>query len=133
MNQVTFDIEYKIERNHWWFEGRRKLLRSMLLSITEFKKNCLALDVGCGTGANLRVLGSSGFWGIGIDHSLYALALVRKKGDFPLLAGDFNRLPIKSNSIGLIIAMDILEHLQNDEKGIKECQGWDPLYNCPCL
>ena len=42
------------------------------------------------------------------------------KGNLPLLAGDLNRLPIKTKSVGLIIAMDILEHLEDDSKGISE-------------
>jgi SAM-dependent methyltransferase len=37
------------------------------------------------------------------------------------MAGDLNELPIKTESVGLIIAMDILEHLEDDTNGIVEC------------
>jgi SAM-dependent methyltransferase len=36
------------------------------------------------------------------------------------LVGDLNELPIKTNSVGLIIAMDILEHIEDDANGIIE-------------
>jgi len=39
----------------------------------------------------------------------------------PFINGDLNKLPIRSGSIGLIIAMDIFEHLEDDRIGIREC------------
>ena len=45
---------------------------------------------------------------------------VKNKENFRLLAGDLNNLPFKANSVGLIIAADILEHLDDDRNGIVE-------------
>lgn len=118
-NLTPYDVESKVESFHWWFVARRKLLKSILSSIN-VPMNCLTLDIGCGAGSNLKVLVSEGLNAIGLDQSIYALTLVRSKGEFTLLAGDLNRLPIKTKSVGLIIAMDILEHLEDDSKGISE-------------
>jgi len=119
-NRTPYNIEDKVESFHWWFVVRRKLLRSVLSSMKAFQ-NRIALEVGCGTGANLRVLESAGVVGIGLDQSVYALNLIKKKENHPLLVGDLINLPIKANSLGLIIAMDVFEHLEHDEKGISEC------------
>ena len=116
---TPYDIENKVESFHWWFVVRRKLLKSILSSIS-VPLNSLAIDIGCGAGSNLKALASSGLNPVGLDQSTYVLSLIRAKTGFPLLAGDLNRLPIKTNSVGLIIAMDILEHLENDENGIGE-------------
>ncbi len=118
-NRTPYDIETRVERFHWWFVGRRELLRSILMSL-KISKSSLALEVGCGTGANLSTLGSAGLYGVGLDRSTYALTLVRSKNELPLLAGDINNLPFKTKSVGLIIAMDILEHLDDDRSGINE-------------
>jgi SAM-dependent methyltransferase len=118
-NQTPYDIESEVERFHWWFVVRRKLLGSVLSF--NIPRKFIALEVGCGTGANLKALESAGFYGIGLDRSLYALALVKKKGNAPLLAGDLNNLPIKTKSLGFIIAMDVFEHLEHDAQGINEC------------
>jgi len=118
-NRNPYDVESRVERFHWWFVTRRRLLRSILGSL-KIAKNCVSLEVGCGTGANLRTLVTAGLYGIGLDRSLYALSLLKKNEDFPLLAGDLNDLPIKTKSIGLVIAPDVLEHLEDDAKGIAE-------------
>jgi SAM-dependent methyltransferase len=114
-----YDVESKVESFHWWFVGKRRLLKFLLSSIN-IPKNRLIIDAGCGTGSNLRALASWGYNVIGLDRSPYALSLVRTKGNFPLLSGDLNRLPIKMKSVGIIIALDILEHLESDSNGIRE-------------
>lgn len=116
---TPYDIEAKVESFHWWFVVRRKLLKSILSSVN-VPINSLTLDIGCGTGSNLRALVSAGLHAIGLDRSIYALHLVRSKGEFPLLAGDLDNLPFKTKSVGLIIAMDIFEHLGDDVVGISE-------------
>jgi SAM-dependent methyltransferase len=126
-NPTSYEVESKVENFHWWFVVRRKLLKSILSSVN-LPINSLTLDIGCGTGSNLRTLTSSGFYTIGLDRSIYALALVKNrknKDGFHLLAGDLNNLPIKTKSVGLIIAMDIFEHLENDVNGI--CESYRAL------
>ena len=116
---TPYDVENKVESFHWWFVARRKLLKSILSSFN-LQEKPITLDIGCGAGSNLKALASMGLYVIGLDRSVYTLTLARKKGEFPLLAGDLNKLPIKTKSVGLIIAMDILEHLEDDENGIHE-------------
>ena len=119
MNKTPYDIEHEIEGFHWWFGVRKKFLKSIISSL-HLPLECVALDIGCGAGSNLKMIESAGFNIIGLDRSIYALSLVKKKLNVPLINGDLNRLPIRANSIGLIIAADILEHLDNDVNGIRE-------------
>ena len=118
-NLAPYDVENEVESFHWWFVARRRLLKSILSSIN-VPSNCPALDIGCGTGSNLKLLASEDIKAIGLDRSIYVLSLISKKFQVPLLSGDLNKLPVRSNSIGLIIAMDVLEHLDDDLIGIKE-------------
>jgi len=114
---TPYDIETKVETSHWWFVGRRKLLK-LFLSFLDLPDGCSAVDIGCGTGSNMPILGSAGLYAIGLDRSYYALTLAKKKIKTPLLNGDLNELPLRPKSIGLIVAMDILEHLEYDIGGI---------------
>ena len=117
--ETNYDIEWQVEKYHWWFTVRRKLLEYLLTSINISWKE-LAIDIGCGVGSNLNVLSLKGIHTIGLDHSLYALSLVKRRLELPLINGDLNKLPLRPNSIGLIVAMDVLEHLDNDANGISE-------------
>jgi SAM-dependent methyltransferase len=119
MEKNPYDIESEVESFHWWFVVRRKLLKS-ILSYLDVPINGVTLDIGCGAGSNLRTLVSAGLYAIGLDRSTYALTLARRREGVPLLAGDLNKLPIKTKSVGLIIAMDVIEHLENDSNGIRE-------------
>ena len=120
--ETNYDIEWQVENFHWWFNVRRKLLEYLLTSINISSKE-LAIDIGCGAGSNLTVLSSKGVHAIGLDHSLYALSLVKRRLKLPLINGDLSKLPLRSNSIGLIVAMDVLEHVNNDVDGISEFYG----------
>lgn len=118
IKSTPYDIEAKVETFHWWFVGRRKLLK-LFLSFLHLPHGCAAVDIGCGAGSNLTILRSAGLHAIGMDRSFYALTLAKKKIKTPLLNGDLNELPIRPKSVGLIVAMDILEHLDHDIGGIR--------------
>jgi len=119
MKKITYDIEWNLERSHWWFTGRRRLLKT-LLSFLKIRRDSTVIDVGCGVGSNLTLLKSMGFKVIGIDSEIYSLSFAKKLSGVFLINGNLLRLPIKSNSIDLIVATDILEHLNEDTIGIKE-------------
>ncbi len=120
MEKNSYDVEAKVESFHWWFVVRKKLLKSILSSIN-VPINGVTLDIGCGVGSNLRALGLAGLYKtVGLDRSFYALSLAKSHLNLPLINGDLNQLPVRSKSFGLIIAMDILEHLEDDANGIRE-------------
>jgi SAM-dependent methyltransferase len=120
MKKITYDIEWSLERFHWWFTARRRLLK-VLISSLRIGRNSMAIDVGCGVGSNLSLLKSMGLRVIGIDSEIYGLSFAKKCfSEVPLVNGNLINLPFKSNSIGLIIAADIIEHLDEDVIGIKE-------------
>ena len=122
MGKESYDIEWEVEEFHWWFVIRRRLLRSILSSLipSRLSVDGSAVDIGCGAGPNLKVFKSLGFHGVGVDQSQYALHLASRKLEIPLIAGNLNNLPFRSESVGLIVATDVLEHLENDAEGLRE-------------
>jgi SAM-dependent methyltransferase len=138
MKKITYDIEWSLERFHWWFTGRRKLLKFFLSSL-RIRQSSMIIDVGCGVGSNLDLLKSMGFQVIGIDSEIYSLSFAKKcLSAVSLVNGNLINLPFKSNSIGLIIATDILEHLDDDIIGIKEIhrtlkQGGKAIFTVPAF
>ena len=120
MKRITYEIESDIERSHWWFIGRRALLH-MLLSFPDGSSPSSLVDVGCGVGSNLMLFDSMGYHVIGLDSEIYSLSYAKKRHvAISLINGDLLTLPFKTDSIDLIIATDILEHLPEDTLGIRE-------------
>jgi len=119
MEKNPYETEWRVEGNHWWFSGRRKLLQ-ILFPLKELGNRGLAVDVGCGVGSNLYALRSWSINVVGLDRSMDNLLLAKGKVAAELVNGDLVALPFRSKSIGAILAMDVLEHLENDQIGIHE-------------
>lgn len=63
------------------------------------------LDIGCGTGANLTLAGA-GVRTLGVDIHIEELAP-------GMLQGDAVSLPLRSRSVDVILALDVLEHVDD--------------------
>lgn len=88
------------------------------------------LDAGCGEGFAMRaVLGGTSAEVVGLDGSAEALrvagALNPGRG---LAAGDLYALPFPDRSFDLVVCMEVLEHLDEPARGLRElCRvsaGW---------
>lgn len=120
MQQHTYSIMYQIEGSHWWFAGRRQIIRSFLEAIfSGTKTESKILDVGCGTGANLELLGEFGE-AEGVDVSTDALLFCRQRGLDSVRFGEAERLPFPDESFDLVTGLDVVEHLDDDLAGLRE-------------
>lgn len=94
-----------------------------LLSLISTKKVESILDVGCGEGFTLNRLrenkiGSS--WE-GIEYSDIAIELGKKTyPETKITKGSIYELPYKDNSFDLVLSTEVLEHLEDPQKGLKE-------------
>jgi SAM-dependent methyltransferase len=95
----------QLESSHFWFAGRRALVQR-LLDRHVGQRAAAALDVGCGTGSFLPVLGRYADRVVGVEPL----------GGSPgagIVAGDAERLPFDQASFDLIVALDVLEHVDD--------------------
>jgi ubiquinone/menaquinone biosynthesis C-methylase UbiE len=123
MQLHTYAIMDRVENDHWWFVGRRRILEQMLFEITaELKKTnskeLRILDVGCGTGANLKMLNNFG-QAEGVDVSDEALEYCRLKG-LNVKKGLAESLPFEDEVFDITAALDVIEHLDDDSAGLRE-------------
>ena len=128
MQQHTYAIMRRVEASHWWFVGRREIIRSFLLRLVrdlkadrkpQDEQNLNILDVGCGTGANLEMLSEFGN-AEGVDVSAEALSFCQARGLEKVKLGAAEALPYKNNSFDLVTGLDVVEHLDDDVGGLKE-------------
>jgi SAM-dependent methyltransferase len=117
---ATYQIEAQLERRHWWFQGRRRILERLLAKLEPaLPAGARALDVGCGTGANGPVLVARAGLAVGIDASPVPLGL-GERTHTARLRGDATALPFPDASYDLVVALDVLEHLDDDAGGARE-------------
>ncbi len=121
MQQHTYSIMYKVEGVHWWFVGRRRIIASFVARIIDslHKDRPRILDVGCGTGANLELLGQFGL-AEGVDVSAQALDFCRARGLVEVQQGEAEQLPCEDQSFDLVTGLDVVEHLDDDLAGLRE-------------
>lgn len=115
MQDADISLMNDVENNYWWHVSRRFILQSVLQQRMK-KRIGNILDVGCGTGSNLQWLNKFGE-ATGIDNNLKALSLCGVKNK--VILGRADNLPI-NNMYALITAFDVLEHLEDDKKALKE-------------
>ena len=65
-----------LEDRHWWYAGRRALIRRLLRGIPAGR----ALDIGAGSGGNSQVLAELGWEVTAVEASPAAAGLARSRG-----------------------------------------------------
>jgi SAM-dependent methyltransferase len=94
----------EIEGSHFWFAGRRALVLRLLDRHVDRHARA-ALDVGCGTGSFLPVLARYADRVVGIDPL--------GGGREGIITGEAELLPFEQGSFDLVVALDVLEHVDD--------------------
>src|SRR6185436_10162939 len=121
MQSHHYPILYQVEETHWWYVGRRRIIECLIERIRDTlnKSNPRILDVGCGTGANLKMLAAYGN-AEGVDISQQAVDYCRQRGLQSVKLGAAEQLPYEDASFELVTALDVVEHLDDDVAGLRE-------------
>ena len=116
MRRSAFEVMAEVQDRHWWFRARRRLLADLLGGV-----GCPArvLEVGCGTGSSVETLRAIGPV-VGVDVDAGALARAVRRGYEAVVQADGQDLPFRDGSFDVAVALDVLEHIPNDERACRE-------------
>ncbi|MBW2386142.1 MAG: class I SAM-dependent methyltransferase [Deltaproteobacteria bacterium] len=119
MNDSEFRLLQEIEESHWWFVGKRYLLRALLGEPREHER---MIDLGCGTGGILRDWMSRSRC-VGVDRSELALQICKDRG-FPTLArANLTALPFREGAFDSLLLLDVIEHLDDDRSFLRQASA----------
>jgi len=110
---------HRIESSHWWFVGRRDMVRA-LVAQEHPDATSRILEMGCSGGLLMKEFQSQGLKQVtGIDISSDAIALCRSAGlDAHIM--DAQQLELPDASFDVVTASDVLEHLADEQKAVRE-------------
>ena len=115
MQSDQFQLHAEIENRHWWFCGRRRIVRRLLAELAPPNTGRRVVDVGCGTGANIASLADA-YTCHGIDPSAEGIALARRR--FPAVQFTCGLAPDgfgpEEREADVMLAMDVMEHVPDD-------------------
>lgn len=114
MNIDMYRIFFEIQKKHWWFVIKKKIVLDTIARCVTKNANSKVLDIGCGSGLMLNALEDVGQT-FGMDMSDDAINFSREifkgkveKGFLP------DQIPYKENFFDLITALDVIEHVDRD-------------------
>ncbi|GAA4074259.1 class I SAM-dependent methyltransferase [Actinomadura miaoliensis] len=122
-----------IEDDNWWYRERRGIIARELRRIGVPGQ---AVDVGAAGGGNTRVLMEHGWQAVAIDSAPAAVDLCLAQGIVAYL-GDARFLPLPSATYDLALALNVLEHVDDDRAAAGEIArvlrpGGTALVAVPC-
>jgi SAM-dependent methyltransferase len=104
----------ELDSEHWWFAARRAILESVIRRVVRPPAKAQILEIGCGTGHNLEMLGQFGrVEATELNDSARKLAAKRLGRNVHSAA-----LPdlsmFKPASFDVVALLDVLEHIDDD-------------------
>ena len=114
MERVVYRQMAELDQRHWWYRARRKVLADLIRREAMPPAGANVLEIGCGTGHNLPMLGQFGkIDAVELDEEARAIAEERlgrsvMSAPLPELAG------VPDRHYHLIAALDVIEHIDDD-------------------
>jgi SAM-dependent methyltransferase len=107
-----------VEETHWWFCGRRAVTRGLIERLG-LPASANILEVGCGTGGNLRMLSAFGKVSAMERDAVARSIALKKTGIEPLPCDLPDSVDTGSGSFQLVCLFDVLEHVERDADALR--------------
>jgi len=105
----------RAEARHFWFRGFRWFVTPLIRRALDGRPDALILDCGCGTGANVDLLGRFGA-AYGFDLSEVGLYIGRELGRKRLARAGVTAAPFPNETFDLVTSFDVLYSLDEPDE-----------------
>ena len=119
MNKAYVQQYVKLEKEHWWFVVRQKIILQFLQKYSGYKPLSI-LNIGAAGGASSQWLSDLGHV-VSVERDPFFIEYLQQQ-QIPVIDTSITTLPFENNSFDLVCAFDVIEHVSNDNEAIKEME-----------
>ena len=122
MNPDEYTKLNRIDREHWFYTGKRAVVRHWVGRFVSLRPDDLWVDAGCGTGTLLEEQ-SRECRVLGLDDYDESIALARPRVEAVggrVLKSSLDRVNLPDGCAAVVTALDVLEHLDDDATALRE-------------
>lgn len=119
MDKNYYEEYFFLERNHWWFKIRVKIIQDLINKHIYKGKKLKILNVGTATGKTSEILSEFGVV-TSVEYDVDCIRFTKEKIDIDILNASILELPFNNNEFDLVCAFDVIEHVEDDLTAIKE-------------
>ena len=110
----------KVETLHWYYVGKRDIVRHWLSNRCKIDSNLRLLDCGAGTGAFAAAMHKS-VKVVAMDDHEESLEILRKRlHPQAVVRGSCTSIPFNDDSFDAVTALDVLEHIPAHQDAANE-------------
>ena len=121
MDKNYFKEYYILEREHWWFKARAKIITNLILNSLKNKKNTALniLNIGAATGKTSELLSCFGKV-TSLEYDKECCDFTNQMLNIDVINGSILELPFSAEEFDLVCAFDVIEHVEDDKLSVLE-------------
>lgn len=120
MNSEEYANLEQVEATHWYYAGKRELVRWWLLNVRRSEAGDVLLDCGAGTGRFAKEMEEHCRVLVLDDHEESLRLLRTRFRDEQVLELGPQGIPLPDKSVDYVTALDVLEHIEADMEAVTQ-------------
>jgi SAM-dependent methyltransferase len=119
MERAVYEAMAEHDERHWWYRARREVVAALIERAVQPPKDAKLLEIGCGTGHNLAMLGKFGeVDALEVDD--IARAMAEERLGRPVLSAPLPELAgLPDDRYDVVAALDVIEHIPDDKSALE--------------
>lgn len=119
MEREVYEAMAEHDERHWWYRARRQVIAELIRRKVPLPKDARLLEIGCGTGHNLPMLGEFGQVDA-LEVDPIARGMAEKRLGRMVLSSPLPALDgLPDDTYDIVAALDVVEHIPDDKAALE--------------